>query len=105
MKPVWSILVLALLVPAPVLAQADHETGEFVLTAPKGATYTLIVPDSYNRKKGATVLFWLHGAGGSHTNSAQSLKLVLGGRLQSQNPVHQVLQLQPINQETGFHRR
>ncbi len=53
---------------------APHETGSFVRTAPKGATYTLIVPDSYDRKKGATLLFWLHGAGDNHANAARGLK-------------------------------
>jgi predicted esterase len=67
-------LVLPLLIAMPLLAQPDHETGEFVLTAPKGATYTLIVPDSYDRKKGATLFLWLHGAGDSHTNAARGVK-------------------------------
>ncbi len=76
MKTAWTVLALALalLIAAPLLAQPDHETGDFVLTAPKGATYTLIVPKSYDRKKGATLLFWLHGAGDNHANAARGLK-------------------------------
>jgi predicted esterase len=51
---------------------AAHETGDFVKTAPLGATYTLHVPDSYDRKKAATLLFWLHGAGDNHANAARA---------------------------------
>lgn len=54
-------------------AQAAHETGEFVKTATKGTTYTLHVPRSYDRQKGATLLFWLHGAGDNHKNVARAV--------------------------------
>ena len=74
MKTALTILVLALLVPGPVAAQSDHEKGEFVLTAPKGATYTLLVPDSYDRKSGTTLVLWLHGAGDNHANAARGVK-------------------------------
>jgi len=74
MKRAIPILVLALLIPVPLDAQSDHETGDFVLTAPKGAKYTLIVPKSYDRRKGATMLLWLHGAGDNHANAARGVK-------------------------------
>jgi predicted esterase len=74
MKRATILLAFALFIPARLFAQADHETGEFVLTAPKGAKYTLIVPDTYDRKKGATLLFWLHGAGDNHANAARGIK-------------------------------
>ncbi len=67
-------LLLPFLLSSPARSQPDHETGEFVLTAPKGASYTLIVPDSYDRKKGATLLLWLHGAGDNHANAARGAK-------------------------------
>jgi predicted esterase len=74
MRPAIAILVLAVLVAAPLQAKQDHETGEFVLTGSKGAKYTLIVPDSYDRKKGATIFLWLHGAGDNHANCARGVK-------------------------------
>ncbi len=55
-------------------ADVAHEVGTFVRSAPKGATYTLIVPASYDRKKGATLLLWLHGAGDNHTNAARAFQ-------------------------------
>ena len=73
--PILSVaLALAVLSPLPLCAQPDHETGDFVLTAPKGATYTLIVPKSYDRQKGATLFLWLHGAGDNHANAARGVK-------------------------------
>ncbi|MCU0727601.1 MAG: hypothetical protein MUE73_17725 [Planctomycetes bacterium] len=69
-----ALLVALLVAPAASAPPADHATGEFVLTAPKGATYTLIVPDSYDRKSGATLLLWLHGAGDNHANAARGAK-------------------------------
>ncbi len=72
---VFALIAMAILFGiAPKESQAAHETGDFVLKAPKGATYTLLVPKDYNRKKGATLLFWLHGAGDNHANAARSLK-------------------------------
>lgn len=74
MKRATLTLAMILLIPVPLLAQPDHETGDFVLTAPKGATYTLIVPKTYDRKKGATMVLWLHGAGDNHANAARGVK-------------------------------
>ncbi len=48
------------------------ESGQFVRTAPLGAVYTIHVPESYDRRKGATLLIWLHGAGGSHSRSSRA---------------------------------
>jgi poly(3-hydroxybutyrate) depolymerase len=59
---------------SPRESLAAHETGDFVLKAQKGATYTLLVPEDYDRRKGATLLFWLHGAGDNHANAARSIK-------------------------------
>ena len=72
----WFVLPLvglfAVAAASPVHeARAAHEVGTFVKTAPKGATYTLIVPDSYDRRKGTTLLLWLHGAGDNHANAAR----------------------------------
>ncbi len=70
-----SILVIAcagLILLSAQRAQAAHETGEFVKTASKGTNYTLNVPPSYDRQKGATLLFWLHGAGDNHKNVARA---------------------------------
>ena len=74
MKTVLPILAAAILALGPLRAQQAHETGEFVLTAPKGAKYTLLVPDSYDRRKGATLVLWLHGAGDNHANAARGVK-------------------------------
>jgi len=69
---VVAILILSFLL-CPQNVQAAHETGEFEKTAPQGASYTLIVPKSYDRRKSATLLLWLHGAGDNHRNAARAL--------------------------------
>ena len=65
------IVLAALAISKAPISFAAHETGDFVKIAPQGATYTLHVPDDYDRRQGATLLFWLHGAGDNHANAAR----------------------------------
>jgi|GEM_PF-6637867 len=68
----FTLTCAAIIVFIAPSAHAAHEIGEFVKTGSKGATYTLHVPATYDRQKGATLLFWLHGAGDNHANVARA---------------------------------
>lgn len=71
----WLLAAFLILFTMPADASAalkSTKTGNFVKTAPLGATYTLHIPEKYEPRKGATMLLWLHGAGDNHVNVSRA---------------------------------